>query len=148
MSELSQEQINEFREAFDLFDKDKDGQITSKELGTVMRSLGQNPTDTELQDMIREVDTTGKGNIQFNDFVKMMAKKMKDTDNEDEIVEAFRVFDKEGHGYIPATELRHVMTSLGEKLTNEECDEMIREADIDNTGQINYVEFTRMMLSR
>jgi len=98
--------------------------------------------------MIREVDTTGKGNIQFNDFVKMMAKKMKDTDNEDEIIEAFKVFDKEGHGYIPATELRHVMTSLGEKLTNEECDEMIREADIDNTGQINYVEFTRMMLSR
>merc|ERR1719320_389990 len=63
---------------------------------------------------------------------------MKDTDSEEEIREAFRVFDKDGNGFISAAELRHVMTNLGEKLTDEEVDEMIREADIDGDGQVNY----------
>ena len=68
----------------------------------------------------------------------MMARKMKETDSEEEIKEAFRVFDKDGNGFISAAELRHVMTNLGEKLTDEEVDEMIREADIDGDGQVNY----------
>ena len=88
--QLSEEQIAEFKEAFSLFDKDGDGTITTKELGTVMRSLGQNLTEAELQDMINEV----------------------------------------------------------EKLTDEEKDEMIREADIDGDGQLNYVEFVTMMTSK
>ncbi|MXQ90776.1 hypothetical protein E5288_WYG016224 [Bos mutus] len=139
--QLTEEQIAEFKEAFSLFDKDGDGTITTKELGTVMRSLGQNPTEAELQDMINEVDADGNGTIDFPEFLTMMARKMKDTDSEEEIREAFRVFDKDGNGYISATELRHVMTNLGEKLTDEEVDEMIREADIDGDGQVNYEEF-------
>lgn len=81
---------------------------------------------------------TGNGTIDFPEFLTMMARKMKDTDSEEEIREAFRVFDKDGNGYISAAELRHVMTNLGEKLTDEEVDEMIREADIDGDGQVNY----------
>mmetsp|Transcript_21955 Transcript_21955/g.50039 ORF Transcript_21955/g.50039 Transcript_21955/m.50039 type:complete len:97 (+) Transcript_21955:691-981(+) len=78
----------------------------------------------------------------------MMARKMKDTDSEEEILEAFKVFDKDGNGFISAAELRHIMTNLGEKLTDEEVDEMIREADIDGDGQINYEEFVKMMMVR
>lgn len=74
----------------------------------------------------------------------MMARKMKDTDSEEEILEAFKVFDKDGNGFISAAELRHVMTNLGEKLTDEEVDEMIREADVDGDGQINYEEFVKV----
>ena len=70
---------------------------------------------------------------------------MKDTDSEEEILEAFKVFDKDGNGFISAAELRHIMTNLGEKLSDEEVDEMIREADIDGDGQINYEEFVKMM---
>ena len=145
--QLTEEQIAEFKEAFSLFDKDGDGTITTKELGTVMRSLGQNPTEAELQDMINEVDADGNGTIDFPEFLTMMARKMKDTDSEEEIKEAFKVFDKDGNGFISAAELRHVMTNLGEKLTDEEVDEMIREADIDGDGQINYEEFVKMMMS-
>src|SRR5439155_10851270 len=124
--QLTEEQIAEFKEAFSLFDKDNDGTITTKELGTVMRSLGQNPTEAELQDMINEVDADGNGTIDFPEFLTMMARKMKDTDSEEEIKEAFKVFDKDGNGYISAAELRHVMTNLGEKLTEEEVDEMVK----------------------
>ncbi|PKU63018.1 Calmodulin [Dendrobium catenatum] len=172
--ELTDEQISEFKEAFSLFDKDGDGEmirlisldypwflrilvvysalsascITTKELGTVMRSLGQNPTEAELQDMINEVDADGNGTIDFPEFLNLMARKMKDTDSEEELREAFRVFDKDQNGFISAAELRHVMTNLGEKLTDEEVDEMIREADVDGDGQINYDEFVKVMMAK
>ena len=148
VDQLTDEQIAEFKEAFSLFDKDGDGSITTKELGTVMRSLGQNPTEAELQDMINEVDVDGNGTIDFPEFLSLMARKMKETDTEEELMEAFRVFDRDGNGFISAAELRHVMTNLGEKLTNEEVDEMVREADLDGDGAINYEEFVRMMLSK
>ena len=143
--ELSETQIEEFREAFLLFDKDGDGIIATIELGTVMRSLGQNPTEKELQDMINEVDEDGEGSIDLTEFLNMMVKKMKDTDTEDDMREAFRVFDKDGNGFISVQELRHLMTNMGEKLTDDEVDEMIREADIDGDGEVNYEEFVRII---
>jgi len=142
--QLTEEQINEFKEAFSLFDKDGDGTITTLELGTVMRSLGQNPTDAELQDMINEVDKDGNGEIDFPEFLSMMAKKFRDTDSEEEIRQAFQVFDKDGNGYISATELKAVMESLGEKLSDKEVDAMIKEADLDGDGGINYQEFVNV----
>jgi len=145
---LSDEEIAEFREAFSLFDKNGDGTISSTELGTIMRSLGQNPTEGELQDMINEVDVDGNGTIDFDEFLDMMAKKMKETDSEEELREAFRVFDKDGNGFISSAELRHVMTNLGEKLTDDEVDEMIREADLDGDGTVNYEEFVTMMTAK
>ncbi|NXX43172.1 CALMS protein, partial [Tricholaema leucomelas] len=145
---LSEEQIAEFKEAFSLFDRDGDGCITTKELGTVMRSLGQNPTEAELRGMVGELDADGSGTVDFPEFLSLMARKMRDTDSEEEIREAFRVFDKDGNGYISAAELRHVMTNLGEKLTDEEVDEMIKEADGNNDGQVNYEEFVRIMTEK
>merc|ERR1719217_1657590 len=145
--DLTEDQIQEFKEAFALFDKDGDGTITTKELGTVMRSLGQNPTEAELHDMINEVDADGNGTIDFTEFLSLMARKMKDTDMEEELREAFKVFDKDNNGFISAAEPRHVMTNLGEKLTDEEVDEMIREADIDGDGIIDYKEFTKIILN-
>ncbi|KAL0627892.1 Calmodulin-like protein 3 [Plecturocebus cupreus] len=146
--QLTEEQITEFKEAFSLFDKDGDGCITTRELGTVMRSLGQNPTEAELQDMMREIDQDGNGTVDFPEFLGMMARKMRDTDSEEEIREAFRVFDKDGNGFVSASELRHIMTRLGEKLSDEEVDEMIRAADTDGDGQVNYEEFVRMLVSK
>jgi calmodulin len=145
---LTEEQIAEFKEAFQIFDKDGDGSITTKELGTVMRSLGQNPTEDELRKMIEEVDQDGSGTIDFREFLGLMARKMKETDTEEELIEAFKVFDRDGNGLISAHELRFVMASAGEQLTDDEIDEMIKEADIDGDGYINYSEFVRMMMSQ
>jgi calmodulin len=88
---------------------------------------------------LTQIDADGSGTIDFPEFLTMMARKMKDTDSEEEILEAFKVFDKDGNGFISDAELRHIMTNR---------DEMIREADIDGDGQINYEEFVKMMMSK
>ncbi|KAH7306764.1 hypothetical protein KP509_22G028800 [Ceratopteris richardii] len=87
-----------------------------------------------MQDMINEVDSDGNGTIDFVEFLNLIARKMKDTESEEELKETFRVFDKDKNGFISAAELRHVMTNLGEKLRDDEVDEMIREADVDGVG--------------
>merc|ERR1719343_1696454 len=98
--------------------------------------------------MIADVDSDDQGRIDFPDFLSLMARKMKDGETEEELIEAFKVFDRDGDGFISAGELRYSMTNLGEKLSDIEVDEMIREADIDGDGQINYDEFVKMMMAK
>lgn len=145
---LTEEQIAEFKEAFQIFDKDGDGSITTKELGTVMRSLGQNPSDEEVRKMIDEVDEDKSGTIDFKEFLGLMAKKMRENDSEDELIEAFKVFDRDGNGKISAHELRYVILSSGEDLTEQDIQEMVQEADIDGDGFIDYQEFVKIMMSQ
>ncbi|KAJ1413889.1 EF-Hand 1, calcium-binding site [Sesbania bispinosa] len=138
---LREEQIGEFLEAFCLFDKDGD------ELGSAIRSVDENPTLEELQIMMNEVDTDGNGTIEFEEFLNLMATKMKETEAEEELKEAFRVFDKDQDGYISPSELRSVLRSIGEKVTEEELEQMIKEADLDGDGLLDYEDFVRMMLA-
>ena len=147
--QLTEEQIAFFKAAFNLFDKDGDGFINTNELASVLRSLGQNHTKAELQKIISELDSgDGNGSIDFPEFLTMMAHKMKENNNhKDEIHEIFKVFDMEDNGFISVAELSHVMTSLGEELTEEEVKEMIKEADIDGDGQVSYEDFKKFYLS-
>ncbi|KAK7378405.1 hypothetical protein VNO80_03845 [Phaseolus coccineus] len=140
---LTDDQIAEFQEAFSLIDKDCDGFISMEELTTAFRSIVGNPTKEEIQDMISEVD--GNGSIDFEEFLSIMGRKMKETLSE-ELKEAFKVFDRDEDGYISATELRNVMMSLGERLTDEEAEQMIRDADLDGDGQVSFDEFARIMM--
>merc|ERR1712217_957537 len=135
-------------ETFHLFDADQDGKLSLKELGTMLNALGQNPTEKEVGSMMQDVEPDENGCIDFPDFLSLMARKMKDCDTEEELIEAFKVFDRDGDGFISAGELRYSMTNLGEKLADIEVDEMIREADLDNDGQINYDEFVKMMMAK
>lgn len=145
---LSEEQIGSFKDAFTLFCVDEDGSICSKELGLILKSLGQNPTNAELQDMINEVDADGSGRLDFPEFLLMMANQVRQTESEEEIRESFRVFDKDGNGFISTHELRHVLNNLGEKLNDLEIEEIICDIDIDGDGQINYQEFFTMMTAK
>ena len=88
--------------------------------------------------LFKNLFLTGNGEIDFEEFLQMMSKKIKDTDTEEEIRDAFRIFDKDGNGLISANELKQLMANLGEKLTDEELDEMMREADLNGDGHIDY----------
>ena len=118
-------QIADFKEAFSLLDKDRDGTVTIKELGKIMKSLGKAPTESELEEMMRQGDADGNGSVDFPEFLNLMAKKMRNTD-EEEFREAFRAFDKDNNGFISAPELRRVLWALGETLPCEEVAEVIQ----------------------
>ncbi len=138
VDQLTEEKVAEIKEIFSSFDLDNDGTISTKELGTILRSLGEVPTEIEIQNSINEFDVDGNGTITYEEFLVMMGRQKKFTNIDDDIREAFRVFDKDGNGFMSIAELRHVMTDLGEKLTEEEVDEVFRGADLDGDGQINY----------
>ncbi|KAI1732992.1 EF hand domain-containing protein [Ditylenchus destructor] len=138
--EFSVEELQEFAQAFKMFDKDGNGTMNIKELGIAMRTLGLNPTEEELLNMVNEYDVDGNGKIDFGEFCKMMKEMNKETDQE-LIRLAFKVFDKDGNGYITAQEFKHFMTTMGEKFSEEEVDEIIKEFDKDGDEQIDYEEF-------
>jgi calmodulin len=144
---LTEERIGVLKEVFSLFDANGDGTITADKLGAVMTALGQRPTATELREMIRLAhDDDQKDTIDFLDFLTLMASNPKGADEQEAgIREAFKVFDKDGNGFISAADLRRVLTNLGEKITDEEVEDMVREADTDGDGRINYEEFVKMM---
>ncbi|GLD75506.1 troponin C type 1a (slow) isoform X1, partial [Lates japonicus] len=149
VEQLTDEQKNEFKAAFDIFVQDaEDGCISTKELGKVMRMLGQNPTPEELQEMIDEVDEDGSGTVDFDEFLVMMVRCMKDDSkgkSEEELAELFRMFDKNADGYIDLDELKTMLESTGEAITEDDIEELMKDGDKNNDGKIDYDEFLEFM---
>ncbi|RMX40563.1 hypothetical protein pdam_00016573 [Pocillopora damicornis] len=137
-SKLTEEQIEDFRKAFLLFDKDGNGRITADELSEVMSSLGQSPTKKEVEAMIQKADQDGDGSIDFLEFLEVMANKMGEHTFEDDLRDAFQLFDTDCNGYISKRELTFVLTSLGEQITDAAVENMIKEVDLDGDGRVNY----------
>lgn len=142
-SKLTGEQLNQLREAFAVYDVNRDGKVTTRELGMVMRQLGQNPTEADLLAMIKDSSET----IRFDDFALFMADKLEKVDTKEELLEAFRAFDVNGSGVISSHEFRHMLTHHGEPLTDDEADELIRVADT-GSGTINYYDFVNEMIPK
>ncbi|KAL8429178.1 hypothetical protein Efla_006314 [Eimeria flavescens] len=141
--ELTDEQRQEIREAFDLFDTDGSGCIDAKELKVAMRALGFEPKKDEIRKLIASVDAEGTGSIEFADFLSLMTQKILARDPKEEMLKAFRLFDEDGTGKITFKNLKRVAKEIGENITDEELQEMIDEADRDGDGEINEEEFLR-----
>jgi len=131
-----------------MFDRDKDGLVNNKELGSILKSLGHDCNEIELTSMIDDVDTDLDKKINFDEFLLIMNKRSNEIDIEEELMEAFKVFDKDGNGRLESNELRHIMLTLGERLSDEEIEEMINEADTKGMGYIDYKDFVKLMLSK
>ena len=146
MSELTEEEFQELKDAFELYEKNSaDGKVDAQELSKLLRSLGQNPSEDDLAKMIQELHIDGQGTLEFPDFLKMMAKRMKDKESDQELRDAFRVFDEEGTGFVSASDLTYILVNLmGEK--EEEVKGMMKEVKVAKDGQINYEDFIDIVL--
>ena len=145
---LTDEQVIEFREAFQAFDKDGNGSITTKELGTVMRSLGQNLSEAEIKEMIDIVDEDKNGTIDFQEFLNLMARNMKIVNKEEELLDALNTLDQDGSGKISKYKLRNIILKTDKKMTGEEIEEIIKTFDMDEEGNIDVQDFIQILMSQ
>ena len=148
IASLSEETKADYMDAFNMFDTNHDGTINSQKIGELMRKLGKNPTESQLNQIIGNIAKNGSKQIGFDDFVELMEQKNKENDPEIEIINMFQIFNKENNGVISNEELFHIIRTFGETLTDEEIREIITEADVDGDGYINYEEFVRMMTTK
>jgi calmodulin len=147
---LSEEELAEFKEIFDLVDEDKGGSISKAELKKLMETLRLKPTEEELDAMMKEVDADGSGDIDFNEFVTVMSRRVQADYTPEQLKSAFKVFetDQVPTGYVATEVLEHALTTYGsDKLSAEEAAELLSTVDPEGTGKINYMEFINMMSS-
>lgn len=142
---FSQQMVENFKEAFALFDKKGQGVIDVNSLGGVMRAIGLEPSEAELRNMITEVDGSGKGAVDFAEFMKMMSKNGATTANE--IKETFAIFNSSGSGSISKSELKEMMGKFGEAITDQELDDMIKVIDKSGTGKVSFADFEAAIIA-
>merc|ERR1712025_1313478 len=133
---LSEEQLDEIREAFNLFDGDQSGAIDVRELKAAMRALGFEVKNEELKKMVSDIDNDGNGTIEFGEFLQMMTGKMGEKDTREDIEKVFKLFDDDNTNKISFRNPARVA---------EELQDMINQADRDGDGEINIDEFYRIM---
>lgn len=142
---VTEEQKKEFREVFDLFDKNKNGSICVSELSALMKSLGHTPTGDELAAMIDEMDLNMDSVVDFDEFLILMGRRMQEPlTQEEECRKAFNVFDKTGSG-IGKDDLKAVLERLGEKVDGKSIDYLFERADLNTDGVISYEEFKKIL---
>lgn len=146
MAGFSEDQIAEYQEAFSLFDQRGDGKISISQLGDVLRALGQNPTEAEVKKCCPQQKPDER--IGFEVFLPILqtVSKNRSTDTAEDFIEGLRHFDKDGNGYISSAELRHLLTTLGEKLTDDEVEQLLNGQE-DSQGNVHYEDFVRMVMS-
>ncbi|XP_026473431.1 myosin-2 essential light chain isoform X1 [Ctenocephalides felis] len=145
MASYSEDQLAEFQEAFQLFDSRGDGKIDVSLVGDALRALGQNPTETEVKKFTHQLKHDDR--ISFEVFLPIYQaiSKGRSADTAEDFIEGLRHFDKDGNGFISCAELRHLLCTLGEKLTDEEVEQLLQNQE-DSQGNINYEEFVRMVM--
>ncbi|XP_076456610.1 calmodulin-like [Babylonia areolata] len=146
---LSDKQFEDIRRTFTAYDQDGNGKITKSELRNIVRMLGQNMTEREVDEMMKNADSDASGAIEFEEFLPLIADKLRDQSQRDkELRDAFRAFDQNGDGFISMRELRQAMSKMGQNLTDEEVENIIRDVDKDGDGFVNYEEFTKFLVSQ
>jgi calmodulin len=144
---LSAKEIAKYEKMFKMFEKRNKGSFGVKELTEVIQSYGMTISEQEIRELISEMDTNDTESVTFDEFLKLSLKKTKDSEAEEELREAFKVFDRDGNGFISTDDLKHAINGIDDPLTNEEFDEMVNEIDVNDNQEINYEELITLMTS-
>ena len=148
INNLTEMEIALYKEAFQIFDKHSEGYISSNELGTIMSSLGFNISDEDLNEITNIYDNEQNNNmIDFISFLEIISKKKENIYKEEDLIDAFRIFDKEGNGKISSKELLYVMMSSGEDLNENYIKELINESSMEHDEFIDYQKFVKLLIS-
>ncbi|KAJ3301716.1 hypothetical protein HDV03_000482 [Kappamyces sp. JEL0829] len=147
MDTLSEQELADFKRAFACFDRDKDGTITTTELGTVLRSLGQNPTEAELQELIIQLDQDKNGTVEFEELLAVITNNLVEVDEMQELKEIFAIMDKDKNGLIGYADLKAVVLNSGLEIPEAEVEKMIDEADRDGDKQLAFEDFCEIIVS-
>lgn len=148
MDSLDPDQIETLRKAFNAFDTDELGYITADTVGVILKMMGIKISSRELQEVIDETDEDGSGQLEFEEFVELSAKFLIEEDQEalkKELKEAFRIYDRDGVGFITNDILREILREIDATLTEENLDSIIEEVDTDGSGTLDFEEFMEMM---
>jgi calmodulin len=138
---FDQDQLADLKEAFVSVDADANGLLSVEELGQALRVMGQNPTAQELTAIAGGMGPAAT--FTFDKFLEVASQNAKSADTEEDVIRAFRVFDKGGSGTVSNSEFRKAMSAYGERLDDDEIDEILREADLAGNGYIEYTTFVR-----
>lgn len=144
---LTDDQKEEYTDCFKLFDKDDTGKISIDDLGSVIRALGLNPSQAQVEEMKKKADPGGKGEIGPDAIFTVMEGHGVVNEPEESLLEAFKIFDNAGKGTIQVSELKAIFKNMGEPFSEEEADAMAAAAPVDDKGEVNYEEFLKQMLS-
>ncbi|XP_075246378.1 neo-calmodulin-like [Convolutriloba macropyga] len=144
-SNFSEAELSVFRSLFDSWDGNKNGVIEKEEIGDVLRAAGQDPTNAELDGFMERADTDKNGVVDFQEFVNMIDEVKKNTPKETLLQEAFKSFDINSDGKVSSKELKEFLQGYGEKLTDQEAEEIIKLGDVDGDGMLNVDEFIRAL---
>ena len=136
---------NDLVDAFNIFDKDKDGFITVKELEAAMVALGYNLSNDEIRNLVSYYDKDASGTVDISEFIELMRHKIQEQEEENEILEIFELYDRNGDGLLSKEELLMVLQEVGEEIDQEEINLFFEVADSDGDGQLNYYEFSKIM---
>ena len=148
INNLTEMEIALYKEAFQIFDKHSEGYISSNELGTIMSSLGFNISDEDLNEITNIYDNEQNNNmIDFISFLGIISKNKENIYKEEDLIDAFRIFDKEGNGKISSKELLYVMMSSGEDFNENYIKELISESSIEHDEFIDYQKFVKLLIS-
>ena len=146
MSMLEEDKLNECKLIFDMFDEDKDSQITVNELGDCLRICGAAPSQQELDMIIKNLEDNKREFINFETFLKLLEKLLLKQDSEEDLINEFMKIDKVGDGTILESDLRKLMSNYDNPLNSQEIEEIIEEANADENGYINIQRFVKMLL--
>merc|ERR1712227_797158 len=145
---LGEEQVMEIKDAFDLFDKDRSGEITVGEMLEAMRSLGYDTEGGEATEHVKNLDKDGSGALEFNEFYELLTARFSENTSKEELQRVFGLFDTDKTGEITLANMRAIADQVGDQVSDDELGDIVLKNDMDNDGKLTFEDFYNVLTKK